>query len=421
MDYKLFKYNNINVHTVRTDKFKNCSIEVMFRNKMDIDKITSLNMLIDTMTYSCKKYPTRRDLAIAMENLYSTSIRGGSTRLGNYLFTSFVVDFLNPKYCDDNYLNDVLDLFHEVLFNPNIENKEFDKRSFNIAKNRLQANIETEKESPVKYAVLRSHYHMDKDSLSSYSLVGNLKDLKKISTSNLVNTYNYLFNNSTIEIYIIGNIDMNDIVKLLKKKFIFNNKKESINNLLIHNKLCNKVKNIEELGHYEQDSFIMLFNLDNLTEREKNFVLPVYNSIFGNGGLTAKLYKYIREENSLCYALDSSYEKYDALCMFYMGINQKDKNKCLELINKALQEMINGEFSDEELVDAKKSISTMIRASQDSIGGIINTYLFHELDGLPLVDEKIENYNSVTKEEIMNVAKKIKVNTCYLLKGEDEK
>ena len=63
----------------------------------------------------------------------------------------------------------------------------------------------------------------------------------------------------------------------------------------------------------------------------------------------------------------------------------------------------------------------MIRASQDSIGGIINTYLFHELDGLPLVDEKIENYNSVTKEEIMNVAKKIKVNTCYLLKGEDEK
>ena len=39
MDYKLFKYNNINVHTVRTDKFKNCSIEIMFRNKMDINKI----------------------------------------------------------------------------------------------------------------------------------------------------------------------------------------------------------------------------------------------------------------------------------------------------------------------------------------------------------------------------------------------
>ncbi len=419
MDYKLFKYNNINVHTVRTDKFKNCSIEVMFRNKMDIDKITSLNMLIDTMTYSCKKYPTRRDLAIAMENLYSTSIRGGSTRLGNYLFTSFVVDFLNPKYCDDNYLNDVLDLFHEVLFNPNIENKEFDKRSFNIAKNRLQANIETEKESPVKYAVLRSHYHMDKDSLSSYSLVGNLKDLKKISTSNLVNTYNYLFNNSTIEIYIIGNIDMNDIVKLLKKKFIFNNKKESINNLLIHNKLCNKVKNIEELGHYEQDSFIMLFNLDNLTEREKNFVLPVYNSIFGNGGLTAKLYKYIREENSLCYNLFSNYQKYDSLLMIYVGLNAKDKDKCIGLVNKALDEMKNGIFEDEDLINAKKSILNNIYISLDSPGGMINNYFMNNIDNIPLPEERIKLYNSITKEEVMELGNKIKLNVIYILKGSE--
>ena len=403
MDYKLFKYNNINVHTVRTDKFKNCSIEIMFRNKMDINKITSINMLIDTMTYSCKKYPTRRDLAIAMENLYSTSIRGGSTRLGNYLFTSFVVDFLNPKYCDDNYLNDVLDLFYEVLFNPNIENKEFDKRSFNIAKNRLQANIETEKESPVKYAVLRSHYHMDKDSLSSYSLVGNLKDLKKISTSNLVNTYNYLFNESSIEIYIIGNMDMNDIVKLLKKKFIFNNKNEKINNLLIHNKLCDKVKNIEELGHYEQDSFIMLFNLDKLTEREKNFVLPVYNSIFGNGGLTAKLYKYIR----------------DSLLMIYVGLNAKDKDKCISLVNKALDEMKNGIFDDEDLINAKKSILNNIYISLDSPGGMINNYFMNNIDNIPLPEERIKLYNSITKEEVMELGNKIKLNVIYILKGSE--
>ena len=354
-----------------------------------------------------------------MENLYSTSIRGGSTRLGNYLFTSFVVDFLNPKYCDDNYLNDVLDLFYEVLFNPNIENKEFDKRSFNIAKNRLQANIETEKESPVKYAVLRSHYHMDKDSLSSYSLVGNLKDLKKISTSNLVNTYNYLFNESSIEIYIIGNMDMNDIVKLLKKKFIFNNKNEKINNLLIHNKLCNKVKNIEELGHYEQDSFIMLFNLDKLTEREKNFVLPVYNSIFGNGGLTAKLYKYIREENSLCYNLFSNYQKYDSLLMIYVGLNAKDKDKCISLVNKALDEMKNGIFDDEDLINAKKSILNNIYISLDSPGGMINNYFMNNIDNIPLPEERIKLYNSITKEEVMELGNKIKLNVIYILKGSE--
>ena len=419
MDYKLFKYNNINIHTVKTDKFKNCSIEVMFRNKIDKDKITSLNALIDIMTYSCKKYPTRRDLAIAMENLYSTSIRGGNTRLGNYLFTSFVVDFLNPKYCDDNYLNDVLDLFHDVLFDPNIKDKKFDLRSFNIVKNKLQSTIETEKENPLKYAVLRSHYHMDKDSLSSISLCGNLKDLKKISTNNLVNTYNDLFNNSFCEVFIIGNIDMNEIVKLFKKKFNFNSNKEKISNLLIHNKLANKVKNVEEIGHYEQDSFLMLFNLDKLSEKEKNFVFPIYNSILGSGGLTSKLYKYIREENSLCYNLFSDYQKYDSLLMIYVGLNAKDKNKCIDLVNKALDEMKNGLFSDEEIDNAKKGIINNIFISLDSPGGMINNYFMNVIDNIPLPDERIEIYNSISKEEVIKLANKIKLNTIYILKGSE--
>ena len=419
MDYKLFKYNNINIHTVKTDKFKNCSIEVMFRNKIDKDKITSLNALIDIMTYSCKKYPTRRDLAIAMENLYSTSIRGGNTRLGNYLFTSFVVDFLNPKYCDDNYLNDVLDLFHDVLFDPNIKDKKFDLRSFNIVKNKLQSTIETEKENPLKYAVLRSHYHMDKDSLSSISLCGNLKDLKKISTNNLVNTYNDLFNNSFCEVFIIGNIDMNEIVKLFKKKFNFNSNKEKISNLLIHNKLANKVKNVEEIGHYEQDSFLMLFNLDKLSEKEKNFVFPIYNSILGSGGLTSKLYKYIREENSLCYNLFSNYQKYDSLLMIYVGLNAKDKDKCISLVNKALDEMKNGLFSDEEIDNAKKGIINNIFISLDSPGGMINNYFMNVIDNIPLPDERIEIYNSISKEEVIKLANKIKLNTIYILKGSE--
>ena len=419
MDYKLFKYNNINIHTVKTDKFKNCSIEVMFRNKIDKDKITSLNALIDIMTYSCKKYPTRRDLAIAMENLYSTSIRGGNTRLGNYLFTSFVVDFLNPKYCDDNYLNDVLDLFHDVLFDPNIKDKKFDLRSFNIVKNKLQSTIETEKENPLKYAVLRSHYHMDKDSLSSISLCGNLKDLKKISINNLVNTYNDLFNNSFCEVFIIGNIDMNEIVKLFKKKFSFNSNKEKINNLLIHNKLANKVKNVEEIGHYEQDSFLMLFNLDKLSEKEKNFVFPIYNSILGSGGLTSKLYKYIREENSLCYNLFSNYQKYDSLLMIYVGLNAKDKDKCISLVNKALDEMKNGLFSDEEIDNAKKGIINNIFISLDSPGGMINNYFMNVIDNIPLPDERIKIYNSITKEEVIKLANKIKLNTIYILKGSE--
>mgnify|MGYP003293886788 CR=1 FL=1 len=147
MKYKVYNCNSYRIHTIKTDKFKNCSMEIMFRNRLIKDEITANNMLVDMLMHSSKKFPKRRDVAIELENLYSASLRGFSTRIGNSVLLSFVLDFLNPKYCEDGYLNDVLAMPFEMLLNPNVgDNEEFDQRSFNIIKNRIKSDIESLKE-----------------------------------------------------------------------------------------------------------------------------------------------------------------------------------------------------------------------------------------------------------------------------------
>ena len=106
--------------------------------------------------------------------------------------------------------------------------------------------------------------------------------------------------------------------------------------------------------------------------------------------------------------------------MTYAGIDKKDKDLCIKLVNKALDEMVNGEFTDDDFNNAKRTIVSSIRMSEDTLGGIINNYLFNELDNLPLYDERIKEINSVTKEEVIELAKKFKLNTIYLLTGEGE-
>lgn len=106
--------------------------------------------------------------------------------------------------------------------------------------------------------------------------------------------------------------------------------------------------------------------------------------------------------------------------MIYSGIDKKDKKKCVKLVNRALNEMMNGDFSDEELENAKKAVISSIKMSEDTNGGIINNYLFKNLDDLPLYDERVKEFKTITKDEIMSVAKKIKLNTIYLLSGEDK-
>lgn len=420
MKYKVYDCNSYRIHTIKTDKFKNCSMEIMFRNKLEKEEITDNNMLVDMLMHSSKKYPKRRDVAIELENLYSASLRGFSTRIGNSILLSFVLDFLNPKYCENGYLNDVISMPFEMLLNPNVgDNEEFDQRSFNIIKNRIKSEIESLKENAAKYAIRRSLNNMDDNSPSSYYMVGYLDDLENITPSSLVETYNNVLDNYICDIYVIGNLDMDEVVSIIKKKFINRTIKQNKKELYVDNQLRKKYIDIEETGKYEQDSFVMIYNLDNLTKRERDFVIHLYNIILGSGGLTSKLYKYLREENSLCYNVSSMYQKYDNLLMIYSGIDAKDKELCIKLVEKSMDEMKKGEFTSDELDNAIKTVISSIKMSEDTQGGIINNYLFNDLDQLPLYDERVKEFKTVTKEEIMNVAKKVKLNTIYLLKGEE--
>ena len=172
MEYKIHDCKSYRIHTIKTDKFKNCSMEIMFRNKLVKSEITQNNMLVDMLVHSSNKYPKRRDVSIELENLYSASFRGFTTRLGSSVMLSFCLDFLNPKYCEKGYLDEVLSLPFEMLLNPNIKNNEFDNRSFNIIKNRIKSDIESMKENAAKYAIRRSLNNMDDNSPSSYYMAG---------------------------------------------------------------------------------------------------------------------------------------------------------------------------------------------------------------------------------------------------------
>ena len=53
---------------------------------------------------------------------------------------------------------------------------------------------------------------------------------------------------------------------------------------------------------------------------------------------------------------------------------------------------------------------------------ILDNYLFKNLYGLEDLDTRVQKYNKVTKQDIMNFAKKIKLNTILCVRdGENER
>lgn len=420
MKYKKYEFPSFNVYTVKCDKFKSCHMEIIYRDNFNEEDFINRSLIGDIVTICSKKYPKPKDVVIKKEELYRTKFYGVTTRIGNGMMTNFIMNFINPNYAlEKDFLKEVLKFPFEMIENPNVKDDEFELKVFNIIKNQYKDSIKSIKENPNKLAINRALTNMDPDSKSSYGLIKSEEQLDDITASSLYKYYKKMLKESLCDIFIIGNLDMDKVVKIIEKSFHNRVIKTKNAELYFENKTRRKVLEVSESSNFVQSNLINIFNLNDLTVHERNHVFPLFNYIFGNGTLNSKLCKYLREENSLCYSVASMYLKYDKLLMVKTSLAKDNIKLANKLIAKALKEMQNGDFTLEQLEDAKTGLIFGTKVSQDNPVSIIDNYVFNVYDNITLLEERPKVIKSVTKEEIVSMAKKIKLNTIYVLEEED--
>ena len=79
--------------------------------------------------------------------------------------------------------------------------------------------------------------------------------------------------------------------------------------------------------------------------------------------------------------------------------------------------MSHGTFTEEDINKAKELYQTAIEEIEESESEIIESYYMIELLGVDDIETKAKKMKEVTKEEILAVSKKVKMDTVYLLEG----
>ena len=80
--------------------------------------------------------------------------------------------------------------------------------------------------------------------------------------------------------------------------------------------------------------------------------------------------------------------------------------------------MRKGKFEDRDIQVAKEYFCTALDEVEDSPSRIMDNYYMMELIGTDTISEKRRKIMGVTKQEIMKVAKKVKMDTVFLLEGD---
>ena len=417
MNYQKINLNNCNLHIIQTDLYKTVSFKLNFKRKLKKDEITIRNFASDILFLSSNKYKTRREIEIETENLYNLWASSNTYKSGKYHIISFSAVFLNEKYTEKGMHEKSIEFLSEIIFNPNIIKNKFTSDSFNIVKREIKEGIESIIENPARYSKIRMLSNMDPDSIISIPSTGNLEDLEKISERDLVDYYNSFIDNDMVDIFIIGNFDVEEIKEAILKNIKLKDRKYIKENHMIDDiKKSIKEKIVKEKFDVNQSKLSIGLNVDTLTDFEAQYVMRIFSFILG-GGSDSKLFKIVREKHSLCYYISSSYLMDYNSFQIVSGIDSKNFDEVIKLIKEQLKEMQEGNFLETSIEDAKTTYRISIEDLIDNPNAIINSYLGTEYFNSDLLEDKIKNIDKVTKKMIVDVANKVSINTIFLLEG----
>lgn len=417
MEYIKYELGAYNLNVIKTNNFKTVRVEVKFRNVVKKEEITLRNLLKMVLIESTKKFDTERKFVIESEELYDLKLSSTSSRVGNFTTLSFNLTFLNEEYTEKGLHNKSLDFLMEVLFNPNVSNNKFDSLSFNNCVNKLEKSIMGRKDNKTKYSIFALLQHMG-DYAYSYDQYGYLSDLKNIDEAKLYEYYKKVLMNDLVDVYVIGNVDSNEIKEYFINNFKINSFKKEKMNVLIDEVLPRKrVKVFKEEDDVNQTKIAIGLRFNDVSEYERKYVLYVYNEILGGSG-NSLLFDTVREKNSLAYYINSIAQGYDNLLIIYTGIDKDRVDLGLKLIKKTIKDIEKGKFTSNMFNNAINMITSSLKLSLETQPSVINNYYAMNILNSDDINTRISKFEKVTKEDVINFSKKIKMDTVFLLEGD---
>ena len=410
----------IKLHTINTNKFKTNLVAIFLTVPITRENVTFNSVLSSVLRRGSKNIPTQEQISIELENMYGASFDCGISKTGDNHILKFYLESINDKFLPqngENMLKQSIEKLLEIVFNPLIENEKFKEEYVEQEKNNVRRRIEGKIDNKAKYAIERCIEEMYKNEAYGLYQYGYIEDLEKINADTLYKHYKELINTCKIDISVSGKIDSDISNVLIENENIknLNPREPKYVQTAIIEKEKTEEKTIYESMEVTQGKLIIGMDIAIKDEKEK-YKVSVYNAILG-GSATSKLFQEVREKASLAYTASSNFVRYKGNIMINCGIEIKNYEKALEIIRKQLEDIKNGKFTEEDLSNSKKGIISAIKGIEEEQDTEITYYFGQELSGNEIgTEEYINEIEKVTREDILNVANSVNINTIYFLK-----
>jgi predicted Zn-dependent peptidase len=417
---KVASFNGIDVFRVFSEKFKTNTINVFFHDNLSRESVTKNALIPAVLRRGCERFPTFRDIAFYLEELFGASFDCGVSKKGERQITQFYIEFVAEKYTGEgtDIFNKAFDLLLEIITKPVLVNGVFKSEYIDQEKENLSRLIKSRVNDKVQYAVDKCLEEMCRDEPFGIYEYGDVSQLESIDESDLYQHYRNALKTCPVSVYVGGNVDENGINSVVEKlKQLERGKVRNVDITSVEAEV-GEVKHVEERMDVTQGKLSLGFRTGISSNESDYYKLLVYNGILG-GGIHSKLFQNVREKASLAYYIFSRLEKFKGLMLISGGVEAENRDKTVDIVMSQLDEIKKGNISDYEMDSTLKTIETGMKSLKDNQLHIVDFYLSQFIvntnDDFDTIIEKVKK---VTKDDVVRVAGRIRLDTVYFLAPE---
>lgn len=401
-----------------TDKrYKKNLISVAFSTQLSEDTATE-NVIVPVLLTKCNsKLPTYKAFNNKMSRLYASGIGGMAGRQYDLQTISFGAYYLDDIYAlsGEKMTGIMTDILIDCLTSPVTENGVFSEKFVELEKKTVIDNIETAINDKRSYAIERAMKTICKGEPASVCSYGTVEKAKLITPDSAYKAYRRMLETMPCEIICTGCSDFDGVAEKFAAAFEKVGRHDIENTTIALSPVKTQTEEVTERLTVNQSKLVLGFK----SHSDDDAALVLLQKIFG-GTTSSKLFRNVREKMSLCYYCSAARNDLKGIMLVNSGVENENIEKTKEAVIDQLEEIKNGNFTNEDINFAEMAIKNDFKSVADSAGNVSNWYFdCIRKNDIVTPEEKLGRYLGVSKERIIAAAKSMVLDSVYVLTGNE--
>lgn len=405
------------------NRFKTMKLCVDILQPLNADTVAVNSLLCYLLVRCCKKYPDFTTLSRKLGSLYGASLNGSVSKMGDMQCLHISVSGLDDRYAiSGESVSELLgELLCEVIFNPKVEDGRFDEDDMAQEKRQLYDMIDAEFNDKRAYAFRELIRAMCKDEPTGIDRVGTKEQIETLTAAEVYAAWQNVLRSSRFEFYFVGAGNPENAVNVIENSFKeIKRTPVSLSNDVVYD--VKESREIVEEMDVAQSKLEIGFRAGCAEPEPETVAARLMCAILG-GTATSKLFNNVREKKSLCYYCMSRFFRNKGIMVIESGVETSNIEEAKAAILAEVEDMKNGNISEFEINSAKLAVVNSFRSVTDTVSGICSWYSGQLLNAsVDTPEQAAAKINAVTMEQIVEAARKLALDTVFILKSrcEDE-